>query len=72
MVPNHLPGDPRHLRWLPSKHVNIISEEGDEREFLFVAQVSRDASSLGGILVDLDDLHGDILTVRGLHVGCIR
>jgi hypothetical protein len=33
------------------------------REFLFVTQVSRDAGSLGGIHADLDDLHGDILTV---------
>jgi hypothetical protein len=35
MVLNHLPGDPRHLRWLPGKHVHISPEEGDEREFLF-------------------------------------
>jgi hypothetical protein len=33
------------------------------REFLFVTQVPRDAGSLGGIHADLDDLHGDILTV---------
>jgi hypothetical protein len=35
MVLNHLPGDPRHLRWLSGKHVYISLEEGDEREFLF-------------------------------------
>jgi hypothetical protein len=35
MVLNHLPRDPRHLRWLPGKHVDTILEEGDEREFLF-------------------------------------
>jgi hypothetical protein len=35
MVLNHLPRDPRHLRQLPGKHVHIILEEGDEREFLF-------------------------------------
>jgi hypothetical protein len=35
MVLDHLPGDPRHLRWLPCKHVGICLEEGDEREFLF-------------------------------------
>jgi hypothetical protein len=35
MVLNHLPGDPRHLRWLPGIHVDISPEEGDEREFLF-------------------------------------
>jgi hypothetical protein len=35
IVLNHLPGDPRHLRWLLSKHVYISPEEGDKREFLF-------------------------------------
>jgi hypothetical protein len=35
MVLNHLPRDPRHLRWLPGKHVNVSPEKGDEREFLF-------------------------------------
>jgi hypothetical protein len=32
-------------------------------EFLFVTQVPRDAGSLGDIHANLDDLHGDILTV---------
>jgi hypothetical protein len=36
MVLNHLPRDPGHLWRLPGKHVNIISEEGDESELLFV------------------------------------
>jgi hypothetical protein len=35
MVLNHLPRDPRHLRWLPGKHIDISLEEGDEHEFLF-------------------------------------
>jgi hypothetical protein len=35
MVLDHLPGDPRHLRWLPCEHVGICLEEGDKREFLF-------------------------------------
>jgi hypothetical protein len=72
MVLNHLPRDPEHLSWLPGKHVNIILEEGDEHEFLFVAQIPRDVGGLGGIRTDLDDLHGDVLTVRGLHVRCRR
>jgi hypothetical protein len=70
IVLNNLPRDPGHLRRLPGKHVNIISEEGDEREFLFVTQVPHDAGGLGGIRVDLDDLHRNVLIVRGLHVGC--
>jgi hypothetical protein len=40
MVLNHLPRDPRHLRWLPDKHVDISPEEGDECEFLFAVQIT--------------------------------
>ena len=63
MVLDHLPRDPGHLRWLPCKHIRVSPEEGDEREFLFVTQVPCDVGSLGGIRTDLDDLHGDNLTV---------
>jgi hypothetical protein len=48
--------DPRHLRWLPVKHVYISSEEGDEREFLFVVQILRDVGHLGNIRPDLNGL----------------
>jgi hypothetical protein len=48
---------------LPGKHVNIISEEGDESELLFVTQIPHDVGGLGGIRVDLDDLHQDVLAV---------
>jgi hypothetical protein len=72
MVLNPLPRDPWHLRWLPGKHINIIPEQGDKREFLFVAQVPRNAGGLGSIRADLDNLHGDILIVQGLHAGCRR
>jgi hypothetical protein len=37
MVLDHLPRNPRHLRWLPGKHVDVSPEEGDELEFLFAA-----------------------------------
>jgi hypothetical protein len=40
MVLNHLPRDPRHLRRLPGKHVDISPEEGDEHEFLFAIQIT--------------------------------
>jgi hypothetical protein len=50
MVLDHLPGDPRHLRRLPCEHVGICLEEGDEREFLFFLQITRNASGLGGNL----------------------
>jgi hypothetical protein len=55
---------------LPGKHVNIVPKEGDKREFLFVTQVPRDVGIMGDIRADLDDLHEDILTILGLHMGC--
>jgi hypothetical protein len=48
---------------LPGKHVNIIPEEGDEHEFLFVAQIPHNVDGLGGICADLNDLHRDVLAV---------
>jgi hypothetical protein len=59
MVLDHLPRDPRHLRRLPCENVGICLEEGDEREFLFFLQITRDASGLGGIRAELDGLGGD-------------
>jgi hypothetical protein len=40
MVLNHLPRDPRHLRWLPRKCIDISPEEGDEYKFLFAVQIT--------------------------------
>jgi hypothetical protein len=37
---NHLPRDPRHLRRLPGKHIDVSPEEGDEREILFAVQIT--------------------------------
>jgi hypothetical protein len=70
MVPNHLPRDPRHLRLLLGKHIDISLEEGDERKFLFTVQITRDTGSLTSFGSDLDGLYGDILCGGGLHVGC--
>jgi hypothetical protein len=57
---------------VPRQTRNIIPKEGDEREFLFVVQIVHDAGDLVGIRTDLDDLHGDVPAVRGLHAGCKR
>jgi hypothetical protein len=70
MVLNHLPRDPRHLRWLPGKHVDIILEEGDEREFLFTVQITRDTGSLTSLSPSLNGLYWDIFLAKGLHAGC--
>jgi hypothetical protein len=70
MVLNHLPRDPRHLGWLPGKHVDISPEEGDEHEFLFAVQITRNMGSLSSLSPNLDGLHGDVFLARGLHAGC--
>jgi hypothetical protein len=68
MVLNHLPRDPRHLRRLLGKHIDISSEEGVEREFLFVVQITQDTGSLTSLSTDRDGLYGDIFLAGGLHV----
>jgi hypothetical protein len=68
MVLNHLPGDPRHLRRLPSEHVGICLEEGDEREFLFFSQIPRDAGGLGGVRANLDGLRGPAVCSEQLYL----
>jgi hypothetical protein len=67
IVLNHLPRDPRHLRWLPGKHIGISPEEGDEREFLFAVQITQDIDTLSSRGPDLDGLHRDVFR---LHAGC--
>jgi hypothetical protein len=68
MVLDHLPGDPRHLRRFPCEHVGICLEEGDERDFLFLIQITRDASGLGGIRAEPDGLDRDTVCCRWLHL----
>jgi hypothetical protein len=68
MVLDHLPGDPRHLRWFPCEYVGICLEEGDEHGFLFLLQITRDAGGLGGIHTDLDGLDGTAICSRWLHL----
>jgi hypothetical protein len=53
MMLNHLPRYPRHLRWLPCKHVYIDLKEDDEHEFLFTVQITCNAGGLGGMCPDL-------------------
>ena len=71
MVLDHLPGDPRHLRRLPCEHVDICLEEGDEREFLFLAQITRNASGLGGIHNETDGFDGDTICSGWLYLWCL-
>jgi hypothetical protein len=68
MVLDHLPRNPRHLRRFPCKYVGICLEEGDEREFLFLLQITRDTSGLGGIRIEPDGLDGETVCTRWLHL----
>jgi hypothetical protein len=70
MVLNHLPRYPEDLRQLLGKHVDISPEEGDEHEYLFAVQITRDTGSLTSFSPDLDGLYLDILLGGGLHAGC--
>ena len=56
---DHLPRDPGHVRRLPGKHVCVVPEEGDERAFLFAAQVTADPNDLGSVFAHHNLLHGD-------------
>ena len=51
---DHLPWDPEHIGRLPCEHVNVSLEEGDERAFLFAAQVTNDSDDLGGVFAHHD------------------
>jgi hypothetical protein len=68
LVLNHLPGDPKHLRRLPSEHVGICPEEGDEREFLFPPQISRNAGGPRWVQSDLDGLCGSTVCFGWLYL----
>jgi hypothetical protein len=70
-VLDHLPGDPRHLRWLPSEDVSICLEEGNERKFLFFSQIPCDAGGLGGVRTDLDGIRGPTVCPSRLHFRCL-
>jgi hypothetical protein len=44
-------------------------KEGDEREFLFLLQIARDAGGPGGVHADLDGLDGSIVCPEGCTFG---
>jgi hypothetical protein len=68
VVLDHLPGNPRHLRRFPCEHVGICLEEGDKREFLFLVQITRNASGLGGIRSEPDSFDGDTIHSGWLYL----
>jgi hypothetical protein len=58
-VLDHLLRDPGHIERLPCKHVDVSPEKGDERAFLFVAQVTADPDDLGRVFSQHDLLRRD-------------
>jgi hypothetical protein len=46
------PGYTSHVRWQPCKDVSVLTEELDERDFLFGTQVCPDGGGLGSIASD--------------------
>src|SRR5215216_5229198 len=40
VVLDYLPGNTGDIRWLPGKHIDIRSQEGNERAFLFSSRVA--------------------------------
>ena len=53
---------------VPCEYVGICLEEGDERDFLFLLHIARDASGLGGIRAEPDGLDGDAICSKWLHL----
>src|SRR5215216_7380862 len=45
VVLDYLPGNTEDVRWLPGKHIDIRSQEGNERAFLFVIEGGTDSKS---------------------------
>ena len=60
VVLDHLPRDPGHIGRLPCKHIDVSPEEGDERAFLFVTQITANSDDLGR-----DFAHRDLLCRDG-------
>ena len=50
------PRDTRHIRWLLGKDIPILTEELDERAFLFRIQSGTNSHLLGGIAFDKRDV----------------
>jgi hypothetical protein len=46
-VLSQLPGDTRHVEWIPSEDVSVVPEETGELEFLFGVEVGPDDDFLG-------------------------
>ena len=69
---DYLPGDSRHVRWFPRKHIFIGLEESNELEFLVRREICLDISGLIGIaLVDDNWLSGRVPFYDFLRLRCI-
>ena len=53
-VLSQLPGNTRHVRWLPREDVPVLTEELDELAFLFAVQSSGNVGGLGIRVLRMD------------------
>jgi hypothetical protein len=45
-VLNHLPGDPKQIRYFPCENIEIVPEKSEEHEFLFGVEIQADLEIL--------------------------
>ena len=50
VVLDYLPGNTGDVRWLPSKHIDIRPQEGNERVFLFVVKGGADGECTTSVI----------------------
>ena len=73
VVLDYLPGNTGDIRWLPSKHINIRPQEGNERTFLFVIEGGTDSEGTISASQPCRDLfHSGCSSLVSLAIGTFR
>ena len=72
VVLDYLPGNTGDIRWLPSKHIDIHPQEGNERAFLFAIKGGANSeSTINASLPCWDLLHLWCSNLGSLAVGTL-
>ena len=70
---DYLPGNTEDIRWLPSKHIDIRPQEGNERAFLFVIKGGADGeSTINASQPCRDLLYNECSNLGYLAIGTFR
>ena len=72
VVLDYLPRNTGDVRWLPSKHIDIRPQEGNERAFLFVVKDGTDSKGTISANQPCQDLHGRANTFGYLAIGTLQ